>query len=120
MSFLLHSKLSALQPRALVIERDNKRDFFPQLKLIHRSWSWNVGKEPGEPPGVRAPTTGVTVRLFVSQRQPAPEPPIQSHKNPVSASAMLTGKFLQIRKVFATSSLLAEADPDTLQYKISR
>ena len=26
----------------------------------------------------------------------------QSQKNPVSASAMLTGKFLQIRKVFAT------------------
>ena len=25
------------------------------------------------------------------------------HKNPVSASAMLTGKFLQIRKLFATS-----------------
>ena len=35
---VLHSKLSALQTRALVIERDNKRDFFPQLKLIHRSW----------------------------------------------------------------------------------
>ena len=31
----------------------------------------------------------------------------QSQKNPVSASAMLTGKFLQIQKVFATSSLLA-------------
>ena len=44
----------------------------------------------------------------------------QSHKNPVSASAMLTGKFLQIRKVFATSSLLAEEFLDTLQYKISR
>ena len=44
----------------------------------------------------------------------------QSHKNPVSESAMLTGKFLQIRKVFATSSLLAEEYPDTLQYKISR
>ena len=44
----------------------------------------------------------------------------QSHKNPVSASAMLTGKCLQIRKVFATSSLLAEEFPDTLQYKISR
>ena len=44
----------------------------------------------------------------------------QSHKNPVSASAMLTGKFLQIRKVFATSSFLAEEFPDTLQYKISR
>ena len=27
----------------------------------------------------------------------------QSQKNPVSASAMLTGKFLRIRKVFATS-----------------
>ena len=47
-------------------------------------------------------------------------PPIQSRKNPVSASAMLTGKFLQIRKVFATSSLLVEEFPDTLQYKISR
>ena len=44
----------------------------------------------------------------------------QSRKNPVSASAMLTGKFLQIRKVFGTSSLLAEEFPDTLQYKISR
>ena len=44
----------------------------------------------------------------------------QSQKNPVSMSAMLTGKFLQIRKVFATSSLLAEEFPDTLQYKISR
>ena len=44
----------------------------------------------------------------------------QSQKNPGSASAMLTGKFLQIRKVFATSSLLAEEFPDTLQYKISR
>ena len=44
----------------------------------------------------------------------------QSRKNPVSASAMLTGKFLQIWKVFATSSLLAEEFPDTLQYKISR
>ena len=30
---------------------------------------------------------------------------------------MLTGKGLQIRKVFATSSLLAEEFPDTLQYK---
>ena len=45
---------------------------------------------------------------------------VQSQKNPVSASAMLTGKFLQIRKVFATSSLLAEEFLDTLQYKISR
>ena len=44
----------------------------------------------------------------------------QSHKNPVSASALLTGKFLQIRKVFATSSLLAREFPDTLRYKISR
>ena len=44
----------------------------------------------------------------------------QSRKNPVSASAMLTGKFLQIRKVFPTSSLLAEEFLDTLQYKISR
>ena len=43
----------------------------------------------------------------------------QSHKNPVSASAM-TGKFLQIRKVFVASSLLAEEFLDTLQYKISR
>ena len=32
----------------------------------------------------------------------------QSQKNPVSVSAMLTGKFLQNRKVFETSSLLAE------------
>ena len=46
--------------------------------------------------------------------------PWQSRKNPVSATAMLTGKFLQIRKVFATSSLLAEEYPDTLRYKISR
>ena len=45
---------------------------------------------------------------------------MQSHKNPVSASAMLTGKFLQIRKIFATFSLLAEEFSDTLQYKISR
>jgi len=44
----------------------------------------------------------------------------QSRKNPVSASAMRTGKFLQIRKVFATSSFLAEEFPGTLQYKISR
>ena len=44
----------------------------------------------------------------------------QSQKNPISASAMLTGRFLQIRKVFATSSLLVEEFPDTLQYKISR
>ena len=35
-------------------------------------------------------------------------PSLQSRKNPVSASAMLTGKFLQFRKVFATKSLLAE------------
>ena len=34
-------------------------------------------------------------------------PSLQSRKNPVSASAMLTGKFLQFRKVFATKSLLA-------------
>ena len=33
-------------------------------------------------------------------------------------SAMLTGKFLQIWKVFATSSLLAEEFPDTLQCKV--
>ena len=32
----------------------------------------------------------------------------QSQKTPVSASAMLTRKFLQIWKVFARSSLLAE------------
>ena len=44
----------------------------------------------------------------------------QSQKNPVSVSAMLTGKFLQIRKVFATGSLLAEKLPDTLQYEVSR
>ena len=47
--------------------------------------------------------------------------PDQSHKNPVSVSAMLTGKFLQIRKVFATNSLLAEEFRDTLlHYKLSR
>ena len=44
----------------------------------------------------------------------------QSRKNPVSTSAMLIGKFLQFRKVFVTSSLLAEEFLDTLQYKISR
>ena len=44
----------------------------------------------------------------------------QSRKNPVSVSAMLTEKFLQIRKVFATSLLLAEEFLDTLQYKIPR
>ena len=49
----------------------------------------------------------------------------QSQKNPVSASAMLTGKFLQIRKVIATSLLLVEEFPDILEnvrilYKISR
>ena len=44
----------------------------------------------------------------------------QSRKTPVSASAMLTGKFLQIRKVFAASSLLAEEYQDTLQFPISR
>ena len=44
----------------------------------------------------------------------------QSRKNPVSASAMLTRKILQNRKVFATRSLLAEESLDTLQYKISR
>ena len=39
----------------------------------------------------------------------------QSQKKPVSASAMLTGKFLQIRKVFATGSLLAEEFPNILK-----
>ena len=39
----------------------------------------------------------------------------QSQKNPVSASAMLTGKFLRIRKVFATSSLLAKEFPVNLE-----
>ena len=39
----------------------------------------------------------------------------QSRKNPVSASAMLTRKFLQIRKVFATCSLWAEEIPDNLE-----
>ena len=57
--------------------------------------------------------------VVIKSLLPIPAQP-QSHKNPVSASAMLTGKFLQIRKVFATSSLLAEEFPDTLQYKISR
>ena len=36
-------------------------------------------------------------------------------KKPVSASAMLTGKFLRILKVFATSSLLAEEFPNILK-----
>ena len=49
----------------------------------------------------------------------------QSQKNPVSASAMLTGKVLRIRKVFVTCSLLAEEFPDYLEnvrmlHKISR
>ena len=49
----------------------------------------------------------------------------QSQKTPVSASAMLTGKFLQLQKVFATSSLFAEKFSDILEnvrirYKISR
>ena len=49
----------------------------------------------------------------------------QSQKTPVSASAMLTRKFLQIRKVFATCSLLAEEFPGNLEnvrmlHKISR
>ena len=50
------------------------------------------------------------LRLFVN-----PISPGQSQKNPVSASAMLTGKFLQIRKVFATSPLLAEEFPVILE-----
>ena len=46
-------------------------------------------------------------------------------ENSVSASAMLTGKFLRIRKVFATYSLEAEEFPDNLEnvrilHKISR
>ena len=57
---------------------------------------------------------------IVSHWQPVLPCSDQSRENPVSASAMLTGKFLQIQKVFATSSLLAEEFPDTLQYKISR
>ena len=57
------------------------------------------------------------LRKFMAQRDSFRR---KSRKNPVSASAMLTGKFLQIRRVFATSSLLAEEYPDTLQYKISR
>ena len=49
----------------------------------------------------------------------------QSQKNPVSASAMLTRKFLRIRKVFATCSLFDEEFPDNLEnvwmlHKISR
>ena len=49
----------------------------------------------------------------------------QSQKNPVSASAMLTGKFLRIRKVFAKSLILGEEFPDILEnvqilYKIFR
>ena len=39
----------------------------------------------------------------------------QSQKNPVNASAMLTGKFLRIRKVFATSLILAKEFPDSLE-----
>ena len=58
----------------------------------------------------------VFVEILMVERE---EGATQSHKNPVSASAMLNRKFLQIRKVFATSSLLAEEFPDTLQYKIS-
>ena len=49
----------------------------------------------------------------------------QSQKYPVSASAMLTGKFLRIRKVFATSLLFAGEFLDILEnvrilYKVSR
>ena len=33
----------------------------------------------------------------------------QSRKNPVSASAMLTGKFLQIRKVFANPEIFCKS-----------
>ena len=49
----------------------------------------------------------------------------QSQKKTISASAVLTGKFLRIQKVFATSSLLADEFPDILEnvrilYKISR
>ena len=40
---------------------------------------------------------------------------IQSQKKSVSASAMLNGKFLWMRKVFATCSLLAEEFPDNLE-----
>ena len=44
----------------------------------------------------------------------------QSQKNHGSVVALLPRKFLQILKVFATISLLAEEFLDTLQYKISR
>ena len=63
---------------------------------------------------------------FSEKFQTAFDPPhLQSQKNPVSASSMLTGKFLRIRKVFATFSLLAEEFPDNLEnvrmlHKISR
>ena len=53
----------------------------------------------------RAPTTIVTIVN-------------QSQKNPVSASAMLTGKFLRIRKVFATRWRISGhfgKCPDTIQ-----
>ena len=47
--------------------------------------------------------------------------PDAESQNPISASAMLTGKFLQIQKVFTTGSSLAEEFPDTLQqHKIFR
>ena len=39
----------------------------------------------------------------------------QSQKKTISASAVLTGKFLRIRKVFVTCSLLAEEFPDNLE-----
>ena len=61
-----------------------------------------------------------TAREWTEKLSREEEDSKQSHKNLVSVSAMLTRKFLQIRKVFATISLLAEEFPDTLQYKISR
>ena len=39
----------------------------------------------------------------------------QSQKKTISASAMQTGEFLGIRKVFVTCSLLAEEFPDNLE-----
>ena len=68
---------------------------------------------------------GLDDKLLLSRLLVSPATLTQSQKNPVSASAMLTGKFLRIRKVFATSLLFAGEFPDILEnvriiYKISR
>ena len=72
-----------------------------------------------------AQTTGIKLRegitkrkwkfmAFVIRRRRGLDMKVsQSQKNPFSVSAMLIGKFLQIRKVFATSSFLAEEFPET-------